>query len=99
MCPPAQTARDTDPLVSVVLTTRDRPHLLPIALRCYEHQTYSRRELIVVDDGALSPVNPAHLSSPQFRLIRVKPGTPLGIKLNYGVDAARGRLCMKMDDD
>jgi glycosyltransferase involved in cell wall biosynthesis len=91
--------RHQSPLVSVVLTTRDRPHLLPIALACFEHQTYANRELIVVDDGTLHPVDPARIASMNARVITVKSGTPLGIKLNHGVDAARGRLCMKMDDD
>jgi hypothetical protein len=92
--PEAQT-----PLVSVILTTRDRPHLLPVALACYEHQAYPNRELIVVDDGDVFPVDPAALDPYGARLIRVDPGTPLGIKLNRGAGAARGLLCMKMDDD
>ena len=36
----------------MVLTTRDRPRFLSIALRCYAAQTYPHRELIVVDDGS-----------------------------------------------
>ena len=87
------------PLVSVVLTTRDRPHLLPIALACFEHQTYANRELIVVDDGSDFPVDLGATTMASVKTIHVKPGTPLGIKLNHGVDAASGRLCMKMDDD
>ena len=35
------------PLVSMILTTRDRPRFLEVALRCYEHQSYAARELIV----------------------------------------------------
>jgi glycosyltransferase involved in cell wall biosynthesis len=87
------------PSVSVVLTTRDRPHLLPIALACFEHQTYQNRELIVVDDGDQFHADLSSLQSSAVRLIRVPPGTPLGIKLNHGVNAASGRLIMKMDDD
>ncbi len=88
------------PLVSVVLTTRDRPQLLPIALACFEHQSYPNRELIVVDDGAEFPADVSSLSeSASVRVIRLKPGMPLGIKLNHGVDAGNGRLIMKMDDD
>jgi len=87
------------PLVSVVLTTRDRPRLLPIALACYAHQTYANRELIVVDDGAQFPADISAMASEDVKVIRVPTGTPLGIKLNHGVAAARGRLCMKMDDD
>jgi len=85
--------------VSVVLTTRDRPHLLPVALACFRHQTYADRELVVVDDGEDPPADVSSLPSDVVRVVRVPSGTPLGVKLNYGVDAARGRLCMKMDDD
>jgi glycosyltransferase involved in cell wall biosynthesis len=87
------------PLVSVVLTTRDRPRLLPVALACFEHQTYANKELIVVDDGAEFPADVSAVVAGGVNLIRVPTATPLGIKLNQGVDAGRGRLCMKMDDD
>jgi hypothetical protein len=87
------------PLISVVMATRDRPHLLPIALACYQHQTYPRRELIVVDDGEEFPADPAQVAAIGGRLIRVEPGTPLGSKLNEGLQAAKGRFCQKMDDD
>jgi hypothetical protein len=87
------------PLVSVVLTTRDRPLLLSVALRCFQHQSYQSRELIVVDDGFDFPVDPGAIEAIGGRLITVPTGTPLGIKLNLGAEAARGRYCMKMDDD
>ncbi len=93
------TAPASGPLVSVVLTTRDRPHLLPIALRCFQHQSYANRELVVVDDGLDFPADVSSLPAESVRVVTVPPGTPLGVKLNHGVEAARGRLCMKMDDD
>jgi glycosyltransferase involved in cell wall biosynthesis len=85
--------------VSVILTTRDRPRFLGVALRCYAHQTYSHRELIVVDDGEKYPVDERSIATLGGRLVRVDPGTPLGTKLNQGVEIARGALCQKMDDD
>jgi glycosyltransferase involved in cell wall biosynthesis len=87
------------PFVSVVLTTRDRPRLLSIALACYQHQSYPERELIVVDDGAAFPADARAVAAVGGRLIRTEPGTPLGTKLNRGVSEARGPLCQKMDDD
>jgi glycosyltransferase involved in cell wall biosynthesis len=87
------------PLISVILTTRDRPRLRNIALRCFSHQEYGNRELIVVDDGDRDPVDPRSVEQLGGRLIRVPPGTPLGAKLNRGVEEARGRWCQKMDDD
>src|SRR4051794_33498707 len=91
--------RHAPPLISVIITTRDRPYLLPVALTCYQHQTYPRRELIVVDDGEEFPADAARVAAVGGRLIRVEPGTPLGTKLNAGVEAADGRFCQKMDDD
>jgi glycosyltransferase involved in cell wall biosynthesis len=87
------------PLVSAIIATRDRPRLLSIALACYGHQTYPRRELIVVDDGTDAPADEAAVTGVGGKLLRVEPGTPLGKKLNVGAAAARGLFCQKMDDD
>jgi glycosyltransferase involved in cell wall biosynthesis len=86
------------PLVSVILTTRDRPRLLPIALACYRQQTYPQRELIVVDDGDC-PADPDAIADAGGRVVRVASGMPTGLKLNRGVEEARGTFCQKMDDD
>jgi glycosyltransferase involved in cell wall biosynthesis len=87
------------PLVSVVLTTRDRPRFLPLALAGYRQQRYPHRELIVVDDGEQFPVNRVEVAGAGGRLLRVPPGTALGSKLNAGIDIATGSLIQKMDDD
>jgi glycosyltransferase involved in cell wall biosynthesis len=87
------------PLVSVVLTTKDRPRFLPVALECYRRQTYARRELIVVDDGQAHPVSQEAVERLGGRLIRLGEATVLGTKLNLGCEAARGSICVKMDDD
>ncbi len=87
------------PLVSVVLTTRDRPRFLAIALRCYDEQTYPNRELIVVDDGSDYPVDETLIRKFGGRLLRTPAGTSIGAKLNTGIENARGPLCQKMDDD
>ncbi|CAN5778555.1 hypothetical protein BH20CHL4_BH20CHL4_10830 [soil metagenome] len=93
-------ARDAcAPLVSVILTTRDRPIFFGTALACYQHQTYANRELIVVDDGDEFPVDAARIEALGGQLVRTDPGTPLGTKLNLGCEAARGIFCQKMDDD
>jgi hypothetical protein len=91
--------RATGPLVSVILTTRDRPRMLSIALECYRRQTYPNRELIVVDDGGAFPVDETKIVAVGGRVIRVPEGTPLGAKLNRGASEARGSLCQKWDDD
>src|SRR5262245_36826549 len=95
----AGAAEAPTPLVSVVLATRERPRFLALALACYQHQTYQPRELIVVDDGDEFPADARAVKAVGGRLIRLPPGTPLGVKLNEGIQLARGVLCQKMDDD
>jgi hypothetical protein len=90
---------ETLPLVSVIMTTADRPGLFEIALECYRRQTYPHRELIVVDNGTTFPADDGAIRALGGRLIRVPPKTPLGAELNCGVRAATGRLCQKWDDD
>ncbi|MCC6944669.1 MAG: glycosyltransferase [Thermomicrobiales bacterium] len=87
------------PKVSMILTTRDRPKFMEMALACFQHQTYPNRELIIVDDGDAQPVDEEIARRAGATLIRTPPGTPLGDKLNIGCDAATGLLCQKMDDD
>src|SRR5262245_6508906 len=87
------------PLVSMVLTTRDRPQFLQVALACFRHQTYPRRELIVIDDGDRFPADMSMIEELGGRLIRMPAGTPLGTKLNRGIEGAHGWLCQKIDDD
>lgn len=97
--PPNGLPNEETPLVSVILPTRDRPRLLALALSYYRYQTYPRRELIVVDDGELFPADREAIEALDGRLIRLPPGTPLGNKLNAGVEQANGTFCQKMDDD
>lgn len=87
------------PRISMILTTRDRPSFLPIALRCFAHQTWENRELIVVDDGDQHPADEAAVAAVGGTLVRVPTGTVLGAKLNAGIERATGALIQKMDDD
>lgn len=80
------------------MATKDRLEFLPQALRCFLAQTYTQSELIVVDDGRRSA---RHLCAdlPRVRYIRLTTPANVGTKLNIGVEAARGELLQKLDDD
>jgi glycosyltransferase involved in cell wall biosynthesis len=89
----------TQPLVSAVLVTRDRPAFLSVALRAFTEQTWANRELVVVDDGDRSPADEAAIHAVGGRLVRLPTGTTLGEKLNAGAAEARGLIVQKWDDD
>jgi glycosyltransferase involved in cell wall biosynthesis len=91
--------RSPEALVSVIVATRDRPRFLALLLEYYRGQTYASRELIVVDDGQVHPVDAAAIARVDGRLLQLPDPAPLGTKLNLAAEAARGRYCAKMDDD
>ncbi|HLA64201.1 MAG TPA: glycosyltransferase family 2 protein [Rhodothermales bacterium] len=86
------------PRVSCILPTTDRPDFVAQALRCFQRQTYGSRELVVVDDGK-EPVGHLLPDDPRVRYVRLDRPVTLGAKLNVGVEAARGALIQKLDDD
>jgi glycosyltransferase involved in cell wall biosynthesis len=85
-------------MVSCILATRNRREFLTQALRCYRRQTYKDSELIVVDDSD-RPMRDLCEGRPRMRYIRLTRVTPLGKKLNLGIEAARGDVLCKLDDD
>jgi Glycosyl transferase family 2 len=87
----------SDPEVSVVIPTRDRPGLMNRAIASALAQTEQRVEILVVDDGSLDPVSP-----PDDRRVRVirqeRPRGPCAAR-NVAMAAARGRWITFLDDD
>jgi glycosyltransferase involved in cell wall biosynthesis len=92
---------DESPLVSVVIPTRDRPHLLREALASVRAQTFTDYEIVVVVNGPDNPQTPATLEAANAAgciVVRVEhPG--IGPALNAGVRTARGRWMAFLDDD
>jgi len=85
------------PLVSCVMATYNRRRFIPQALRCFANRTYRNAELIVVDDSERS-VRSLCEGVGDVRYIRVHV-TSTGAKLNLGIQAARGDVLHKIDDD
>ncbi len=89
------------PLVSVVIPTRDRPHLVVRAVQSALAQMLDAIEVIVVTDGpdeatlqALRQIDDARL---RVRPLSSRPG--VGDVWNAGVNEARGRWIALLDDD
>ncbi len=90
--------RMTGPLISCVMATGGRRRFLPQALRCFAAQSYRNSELIVVDDSARSAAS-LFARAPRVRYIHLPRRTPTGTKLNLAIEAARGDILQKLDDD
>lgn len=84
------------PLVSLVMPTYNRTKYVPMAIRCFEQQTYPDLELIIVDDGTEMIALP---QDSRIRYIHLGTRTTTGAKRNIGAEAARGEIIAALDDD
>lgn len=91
----------SEPLVSIVLPTYKRAHVLPFAIRSVLAQTYANWELIVVDDN--SPDDTAQVvasfDDPRIRYVKNAPNLKLPRALNRGFSLARGDYLTWTSDD
>jgi glucosyl-dolichyl phosphate glucuronosyltransferase len=93
----------TDPLISVILCTRNRADLLKIALDSLVAQAYPRDDFeVVVVDNASTDHTPQVISSyDSLGIMRYvhEPDIGLCVARNTGWQSARGRLIAYFDDD
>ena len=94
-----------DPLVSIIITTYNRPQLLPVAIESVMKQTYRNWELIVVNDAGEDVGNivnsfPKKYGFPdQIRYVHKAENAGLGAARNTGLEYARGMYVNFLDDD
>jgi LmbE family N-acetylglucosaminyl deacetylase len=86
------------PNVSVIVRTKDRPELLAEALASLAGQTYTRAEVVLVNDGGASPEIP--WSFP-LSIVRVNLAETRGraAAAQRGIEAATGAYVGFLDDD
>ncbi|HDM77235.1 MAG TPA: glycosyltransferase [Deltaproteobacteria bacterium] len=93
---------DKFPLVSVIVRTKDRPHLLREALESIAAQSYSHIEIIVVNDGGEDVGSIVHSRAHAFqtcRYISLSGQQGRAAAANNGLHAASGDLIGFLDDD
>lgn len=92
----------TCPKVSCLMVTADRKLFLKRSLLSYQRQTYSHKELIVLDDGK-EDLEPLLRDLPStgvtYLKIEKKPGNVLGYLRNLTLEAASGDFITQWDDD
>lgn len=88
------------PLVSVVIVTYNRPDVLARSLDSVLAQSYSNREIIVVDNHSDVPIAPIVESrGPGVRLLRLDSNGGACGGRNAGILAARGSIVVILDND
>jgi glycosyltransferase involved in cell wall biosynthesis len=87
------------PLVSIVIPTYNRAHVIPRTLENVFRQTYSNLEIIVVDDGSTDDTQAVLAQfSQRIRIVRQQNGGP-GSARNRGIKEAKGEFLAFQDSD
>jgi GT2 family glycosyltransferase len=100
--PGTRTGRGAPPEVTVVIPTLNREHDLARCLRALRRQTYSRFDVLVVDNGSTDGTAAvvAAAAAMDGRVRAVREGTPgLGHARNRGIREAQGSVIAFLDDD
>src|SRR5882762_2279478 len=89
------------PLISVILTTYNRCHLLPRAIYSVLGGTYDNFELIIVDDASSdrTPEVVSQLTDRRIQYRRMQENGGVLRARNRGFDIARGDYVTILDDD
>jgi glycosyltransferase involved in cell wall biosynthesis len=89
------------PVVSIVIPTRDRAHLLGRSLRAACAQVGVDLEIIVVDDGSTDATRQVVADGRDPRVRYIRNDTTMGVSAsrNRGIAAAKGDWISFLDDD
>lgn len=88
---------ENERFVSCIMPTFNRAGFVNAAIDCFLRQTYTNKELIILDDGP-DPAEPV-LSSGWPITYVIIPRTKLGQKRNICCELARGEIICHFDDD
>jgi glycosyltransferase involved in cell wall biosynthesis len=89
------------PIVSVVIPTRNRCRLLQETVASVFQQTWADWELIIVDDASEDETGSwlEGLEDPRVRRLRLTQCSERAAARNLGLEAAQGQLILFLDDD
>jgi glycosyltransferase involved in cell wall biosynthesis len=86
------------PLVTCIMPTANRPDFVISAIDNFKKQNYSKKELVILDDGCKSIENQIPDDS-QIKYFFSKPLGTIGAKRNIACNKAKGEFILHWDDD
>jgi GT2 family glycosyltransferase len=90
----------SQPLVTILIATKDRPDDLRRTLRELRRQVYPAIEMIVIDDGSAEKLQPiVEREWPQATFIRCAESAGQCKRRSEGFQIAKGEYILQLDDD
>lgn len=93
---------NSQPLVSAIITTKNRSDLLPRAIDSVLNQTFGNIELIVIDDGSMDETQDVIVEyQEKHSIISIRNEESVGAcrARNQGIEKASGEYISGLDDD
>jgi glycosyltransferase involved in cell wall biosynthesis len=93
------------PLISCICITRNRPHLLSVAIFCFKEQCYSHKELVILyekdDIDTATYLDKYTRGDINIKIVAIErqSGQYLGALRNKAIAAASGDYICQWDDD
>jgi teichuronic acid biosynthesis glycosyltransferase TuaG len=91
-----------NPLISVIVATHNRAHILYETIKSILHQTYQNFELIIIDDNSndntYDIISSFNNSKIKYHLLKISSGGP-AIPRNIGIKYSNGIYIAFCDDD
>ncbi|MCF6282667.1 MAG: glycosyltransferase [Candidatus Polarisedimenticolaceae bacterium] len=88
----------TQPMVSCIMPTANRPHFASRAIQLFLEQDYPNKELIIIDDGD-KPIGELITDDPCIRYQHNSQRQSIGAKRNQACEIANGSIIVHWDDD
>ena len=89
------------PIVSIIMSTYNRAHVIKRAIDSVMAQSYKNYELIIIDDGSVDNTSSvvADYDDERIRYLNYSPNMGACHARNIGLEAAKGRLIAFLDSD
>jgi GT2 family glycosyltransferase len=93
-------AIEGDPLISIIIPTKDRVELLKRCLESIESKTsYTNYEIIIVDNGSQDQSTLSYLQSTRHKVVRFNEPFNFSRMNNFGATHAKGRHLLFLNND
>jgi glycosyltransferase involved in cell wall biosynthesis len=91
----------SNPAITIILSFKDGGNFLHLALDSIINQSFQNWELIIFDNGSKdnSHLHVQNIDDDRIRFIRFEKTEYLSVRLNQGIDLARGKYIARMDHD
>lgn len=89
----------TKPLVSIIVPTYKSNAYFGQCIDSAVNQTYENIEILLIDDGNDDPHFERYLSAEKIRVIKHDSNYGLSVARNTGIQNAKGKYCLFLDDD